>query len=135
MQRPSLFLEHVSVGTSDLRRAGAFYDGVLATLGVGRLFEDHDHIAWGRPSQGFFIVNLPLDQGRPSGPGNGGHVCFGAPTREAVDAFHRTALELGAADDGAPGLRPHYTPTYYAAFVLDPDGHKIEAVCHLPEAC
>ncbi|HYC03662.1 MAG TPA: GNAT family N-acetyltransferase [Azospirillaceae bacterium] len=134
-RRRSPALEHVSVGTSDLARAGAFYDKVLANLGLGRLFEGHDHIAWGRRGEGFFIVNTPLDTSRPAGPGNGSHVCFGAPTRAAVDAFHRTALEHGAADDGAPGLRPHYTPTYYAAFVLDPDGHKIEAVCHLPEAC
>jgi len=125
---------HISLGVSDLARSAAFYDRVMAALGHGRLFGDDDHIAYGRRGEGYFIINLPLDpaRGEPR-PNNGGHLCFKAKSREEVQAFHRVALANGATDAGGPGLRPDYAPTYYAAFVFDPDGHKIEAVHHLPE--
>ncbi|WP_225889846.1 VOC family protein [Indioceanicola profundi] len=130
-----MLVAHVSLGVSDLPRSAAFYDKVLATLGVGRLFEDHDHIAYGRRGETFFIINLPLDPARGEARfNNGGHICFRAASTEQVQAFHRVALENGATDNGGPGLRPHYTPTYYAAFVLDPDGHNIEAVTYVPES-
>lgn len=128
-------IDHVSIGVSDLVRSAAFYDRVLATLGVARLFEAGDHIAYGRRGEPYFIINPPLDPSRgPVGRTNGLHICFTAATAAQVRDFHRVALEQGATDDGAPGLRPHYTPTYYAAFVLDPDGHKIEAHCNVPDA-
>jgi len=129
--------DHVSLGVADLARSAAFYDAVMATLGAGRLFGGmaDGHIAYGRRGQAFFIINTPLTPARGAVTfNNGGHVCFRAEGPAQVQAFHRVALELGATDYGAPGLRPHYSPTYYAAFVLDPDGHTIEAVCHLPES-
>jgi catechol 2,3-dioxygenase-like lactoylglutathione lyase family enzyme len=122
--RPAL--SHVSLGTDDLARAAAFYDRVLGTLGLRRMMEHEAGVAWGRAWPEFWI-GRPLD-GQPASPGNGTHVCFNAPSREAVHAFHAAALAAGAVDDGAPGPRPHYAPQYYAAFVLDPDGHKIEAL-------
>ncbi len=128
-------IDHVSIGVSDLARSAAFYDRVLGALGVGRLFQDGDHIAYGRRGEPYFIINPPLDPSRgPVGRTNGLHLCFTAATAQQVRDFHRVALENGAIDDGGPGLRPQYTPTYYAAFVLDPDGHKIEAHCNVPDA-
>ncbi|HET8726544.1 MAG TPA: VOC family protein [Alphaproteobacteria bacterium] len=125
-------LHHVSLGVADLGRSAAFYDRVLATLGVGRQFEAAgDHVAYGPGEDDFFVINVPLDGGRQAVANNGGPVCFRAPSREAVDAFHAAALAAGARDDGAPGFRPQYRPDYYAAFVFDPDGHKVEAVCYV----
>lgn len=75
-----------------------------------------------------FIINTPLEPARGNANGcNGSHLCFKAPSPEAVDAFYKAAIENGASDGGAPGLRPHYSANYYAAFVFDPDGHKLEA--------
>ena len=95
-------LDHVSQGASDLARAAAFYDAALGALGYVRLFAN----------------------------GVGCHVAFAAPSREAVDAFHAAAIRMGATDEGAPGLRPHYGAGYYAAFVRDLDGYRVEAVFH-----
>mgnify|MGYP000462521748 CR=1 FL=1 len=120
---------HVSVGTNDLIRAGAFYDAVLGALGYKRTFDEDFGIAWGITFPEFWAT-LPHDQ-QAATVGNGVHVAIIAPSREAVDAFHAQALAHGGSDDGKPGLRP-YTDNYYAAFVRDPDGNKIEAV-HLPE--
>jgi len=128
-------IDHVSLGVADLARSAAFYDKVMATLGIGRLFQDGDHIAYGRRGQPYLVINPPLDPARGEPRfNNGAHICFAASGVEQVHAFHSVALENGATDAGGPGLRPHYAPTYYAAFVFDPDGHKIEAVCHVPEA-
>jgi catechol 2,3-dioxygenase-like lactoylglutathione lyase family enzyme len=130
--------DHVSVGITDLARSAAFYDAVLATLGHGRLFgsEDEMFFAYGRSvSEPFFeIIAAPLDpeRGVPA-PNNGAHFCFRAATRDQVNQFHAVALQSGGTDAGGPGLRPWYTPDYYAAFVFDPDGHKIEAVTYAPE--
>ena len=130
--------DHVSIGVTDLERSAAFYDAVLATLGHGRLFGGIDEffIAYGRSvKEPFFeIVGTPLEPERgPSTPNNGAHFCFSATTRAQVRDFHAVALANGGTDAGAPGLRPQYTPDYYAAFVFDPDGHKIEAVTYAPE--
>jgi catechol 2,3-dioxygenase-like lactoylglutathione lyase family enzyme len=122
--RPAL--SHISLGTNDLARAAAFYDAVLGALGLRRMMEHEAGVAWGHAWPEFW-VGLPLD-GRQANAGTGTHVCFSAPSREAVHAFHAAALAAGGVDDGAPGPRPHYAPQYYAAFALDPDGHKIEAL-------
>lgn len=119
-------LSHVSLGTNDYKRAKAFYDAVLATLQI-KCMGDYDVVAgYGRELPEFWI-GQPHDGGRAA-PGNGTHVCFSASSKEEVDAFHAQALVAGGSDDGPPGLRPEYMPNYYAAFVRDPDGNKIEAV-------
>ena len=128
-------LDHVSLGVTDVERSRAFYDAVLAPLGYSRLY-DHEAVAsaYGPKAPQFeFWIGLPLDESKTPAPCNGSHVCFRAPDRAAVRAFHDVALAEGGQDAGAPGLRPQYMETYYAAFVLDPDGHKVEAVCYAPE--
>ena len=129
-------LHHVSLGTTDIERAKAFYDAVLPTLGCGERYDvefpDTGLIAMGygqtrdRPQ---FWIQYPADR-QSAGPGNGSHVALSAGTRRDVDAFYRAAIDAGATCAGEPGPRPHYTPDYYGAFVRDPDGHKIEACCY-----
>jgi catechol 2,3-dioxygenase-like lactoylglutathione lyase family enzyme len=121
---PSI-LSHVSIGTNDFERAVAFYDRVMPTLGCRKVEDFPGAVAYGKRFPEFW-VQTPLD-GKPATVGNGAHVGFIAPSREAVDAFHREALAAGGADDGAPGSRPDYGPAYYGGFIRDPDGHKIEA--------
>lgn len=126
-------LSHVTLGVRDIAAAQAFYDELLATLGYLRLYSVEGGVGYGRRGDAgasFWLV-LPLD-GRPPHPGNGVHVALLAPDRPAVDAFHASALAAGGSDAGAPGLRPHYHPNYYGAYVRDPDGNKIQAVCHDP---
>ena len=123
-------MAHVSVGTRDVTAAGAFYDAVLGALGIKRTMEYLPFaIAYGI-DQPEFWVQLPFDRS-PATTGNGTHFCFRASSAAAVDAFHAAALHSGGRDDGAPGLRPDYTANYYAAFVRDLDGNKLEAVCFL----
>jgi catechol 2,3-dioxygenase-like lactoylglutathione lyase family enzyme len=119
-------LHHVSVGSSDIGRARAFYDAVLTVLGLRVLAEDDASADYGA-SDIIFSVETPLD-GRPATAGNGVHIAFQARDRAAVQAFHRVGLAHGGSDDGAPGLRPEYDQNYYGAFLRDPDGNKIEAV-------
>jgi catechol 2,3-dioxygenase-like lactoylglutathione lyase family enzyme len=124
---------YVSLGSRDLARAMRFYDAVLAPLGHARI-EDHDpedrSAAWGADDPGPHLwVTQPFD-GNPASVGNGTMVSFLAGTRAAVDAFHAAALAHGGTDEGAPGLRPHYGPNFYAAYVRDPDGNKLNAVCY-----
>ena len=120
-------LSHVSLGTDDFDRAVAFYDRVLAPLGIRRVDGFPGGAGWGRRWPEFW-VQLPID-GRPAAVGNGTHVAFLAPDRAAVEAFHRAGIEAGARCDGPPGVRPQYSQHYFAAFLRDPDGHKIEAMC------
>lgn len=121
-------LHHVSVGASDIRRAAKFYDAALAPLGMERTLEfGNTAVAYGAKDRVEFWVQLPHD-GEPASAGNGVHICFTAPSIEAVQAFHKAGLGAGGADDGAPGPRPQYSPDYYGAFLRDPDGNKIEAV-------
>ncbi|MDH3472210.1 MAG: VOC family protein [Rhodospirillales bacterium] len=122
-------ISHLSLGTNDLERAAAFYDAVLPTLGYKRVLTRDDCVAYGDRYPAFWIVR-PLDESRPAAPGNGTHVAFHARTRDMVHAFHAAALKAGARDNGAPGPRPEYGELYYGAFVIDPDGHKIEAECY-----
>jgi catechol 2,3-dioxygenase-like lactoylglutathione lyase family enzyme len=132
-------IDHIGAPVSDIARATAFYLKALAPLGYGIVMEvsagDTGHGA----AVGFGPLGAPGDfqSGKPSfwiGEGEhlGGqvHVAFVAPSRAAVDAFYRAAITAGGKDNGKPGLRPHYHANYYGAFVLDFDGHNIEAVCH-----
>ncbi|WP_029004715.1 VOC family protein [Azorhizobium doebereinerae] len=126
-------LDHIGVAVSDFARAKAFYTAALAPLGIACAMEVSAAETGTVAHAGFGPGGKPVFWISPA-PGAVGpvHVAFAAPDRDAVDAFHRAALAAGGRDNGAPGLRPHYHPSYYAAFVLDPDGHNIEAVCHSP---
>lgn len=124
-------LSHVSIGTNDFPRAKAFYDAVLATLQIECVVDTEDGSGYGRSAPEFW-VGFPFD-GTDAAPGNGVHVCFNAHSVQEVQAFHAKALELGAQDEGKPGLRREYADNYYAAYVRDPDGNKIEAMCLVPD--
>lgn len=118
-------LDHVTIGVSDIERSMAFYDRALRPLGIERLYSDGDNFAgYGANGKAFFWTGLR------AGSQTGVHVAFTTQDREAVDRFHKAALAAGGRDNGPPGLRPEYHESYYGAFVLDPDGHNIEAVCH-----
>lgn len=119
-------LHHISLGVRNLAHAGAFYDAALGALGFRRVFEDETAIGYGLvDGQDLLCLKLRADA-VPPGPGF--HLAFSAPSRPAVDAFHAAALRVGGRDNGAPGLRPDYGDNYYAAFLVDPDGHRIEVV-------
>jgi catechol 2,3-dioxygenase-like lactoylglutathione lyase family enzyme len=123
-------LDHVSLPVSDLSLSAAFYDAVLTCLGMERRKQRQGAVGYGPSSRAapvFWILQRP---GAGSAvPGQGLHLSFQAESRAAVDAFHRTGLSCGGQDAGAPGPRPQYTQPFYGAFLLDPDGFKIEAVC------
>ncbi|MHB1101322.1 MAG: VOC family protein [Devosia sp.] len=123
-------IDHVGLKVADFERSKAFYVSALGTLGVDLL----DDFAIGRDRHAGF------GKGRPTfwiGTGrnglSGAHVAFAAASRAEVNAFYSVALSMGGRDNGAPGLRAHHHPDYYSAFVFDPDGHNIEAVCHAAE--
>jgi catechol 2,3-dioxygenase-like lactoylglutathione lyase family enzyme len=124
-------LDHVSFGVSDIARSAHFYDAVLKPLGYTRQMEVGGAIAYGSTYPCFWIA--PVAGADPGSRRPGFHLALQASDRPAVDAFYMAAMENGATDDGPPGLRPQYTETYYAAFVIDPDGYKIEAVTYVPE--
>jgi catechol 2,3-dioxygenase-like lactoylglutathione lyase family enzyme len=119
-------IDHVSVGVSDLDRAARFYEAVLAPLGLTRLVTRPATIGFGKAYPEFWI-NLRAGMA-PVPPESGVHICLRAKTTAEVDGFHAAALEAGGASESAPGLRPHDRVRYYAAFVRDPDGNRIEAV-------
>ena len=119
-------IHHLSVGTNDLPRARAFYDPLMMLLGMRLILAEERSINYGTGDI-FFSVEIPADDA-PASPGNGVHVAFAARDRAMVENFHRTALVHGGRDGGQPGLRPQYDANYFAAFVHDPDGNKIEAV-------
>jgi len=127
-------LDHASLAVTDLQRSRQFYDAVLRPLGLVRIvdFGNNRGSDYGA-APGSIGVEFTITA-EPGGVSSskGSHLCFRSPSRDAVDAFHMAALAWGGRDDGAPGLRPQYHPDYYGAFVLDPDGHRIEAVCHAP---
>ena len=122
-------IDHVSIGVADLDRAARFYEAALATLGFSRLVRRPATIGFGKTYPEFWI-NLRADMARVPHQ-SGTHICMRARTTAEVDAFHAAALTAGGASDGAPGLRPHDRVKYYAAFVIDPDGNRIEAVTFL----
>lgn len=124
-------LSHISLGVRDLARSIAFYDAALAPLGVSRLWTTAEGAGYGITNPAGNEQLALFEQG-PSAvslaAGPGFHLALTAPSRDAVDKFHGAALHEGGRDNGGPGLRRNYGPTYYAAFVSDPDGHRLEAV-------
>jgi catechol 2,3-dioxygenase-like lactoylglutathione lyase family enzyme/heme-degrading monooxygenase HmoA len=120
---------HLSFGVSDLERTTVFYDAALASLDLTRVWTRPHAVGDGYPAARGELLALKKQSSQVRSPGPGFHIAFNALSRAAVDAFHSEALQAGGTDNGRPGLRPHYGPTYYAAFVIDPDGHPIEAVC------
>jgi catechol 2,3-dioxygenase-like lactoylglutathione lyase family enzyme len=127
-------IDHVGLAVADLEASRAFYTAALAPLGISVQMEVTEertgghggHLGFGTPQRPDFWI------GSGRAPSASVHVAFAASTRAEVDAFHAAALEAGGRDNGAPGLRPEYHPNYYGAFVLDPDGNNVEAVCHAP---
>jgi catechol 2,3-dioxygenase-like lactoylglutathione lyase family enzyme len=119
-------IDHVSIAARDLESCGRFYEAVLAAIGYAKLIVRPSTIGFGKKYPEFWLnerrAMTPVD------PDCGAHVCLRAPSAEAVQAFHAAAIKGGGASDGAPGPRPDYTAGYYAAFVRDPEGNKIEAV-------
>ena len=127
-------LDHISIPVADIERAAAFYDAVLATIGLNRRKQRAGAIGYGpdsRPAPIFWILEQPGEDSARAGVGL--HISFQAAQRADVDAFHATALRCGGRDAGPPGLRPHYTMPFYGAFVYDLDDFKIEAVCRASE--
>ena len=122
-------LDHVSLGVSDLDRAVAFYEAALAPLGLTKLVTRPAMVGFGKTYPEIWI-NLRAAM-TPIAPDCGSHICLRARTSDAIDAFHAAALKAGGASESAPSLRPHDRVTYYAAFVRDPDGNRIEAVTFL----
>jgi catechol 2,3-dioxygenase-like lactoylglutathione lyase family enzyme len=126
-------IDHLGISVTNHAASKAFYSRALAPLGIGVIMEvpkaesggPSDYTGFGADGKPFFWIGEGAAPERM-------HVCFTATTRAQVDAFYRTALELGARDNGAPGLRPHYHPNYYGAFVIDLNGINLEAVCHSP---
>jgi catechol 2,3-dioxygenase-like lactoylglutathione lyase family enzyme len=125
-------IDHVSIGVRDLARAKRFYDRALEPLGYKCLSQDAASLGYGRDAVALWIGATE----RPVPPDERSylHFCFTAPTRKAVDAFHAVALQAGGRDNGGPGLRTDYGIGYYAAFVVDPDGYRIEAHCGSDDA-
>ncbi len=125
-------LQYLTLGSNDIIRSRTFYDAALAPLGIARVHEDANELAYAAPAAaGLQQVKLWLVRpylGYPATWGNGTMVAFAASSRQQVRDFHAAALAAGGTDDGAPGLRP-YHPTFYSAYVRDPDGNKLSAVC------
>lgn len=125
-------LDHIGIAVSSIERSRAFYDRALASVGVTLLWtvgpeetgSGGTALGYGSGGKAFFWLE---EQSRP---GQGVHIAFRASNRDEVDAFHAAALAAGGRDNGAPGVRPHYHAHYYGAFVYDPDGNNLEAVCH-----
>lgn len=124
-------IDHTGVAVSDFKKSKAFYSAALKPIGYAMLMEIPAAVTKGTDVAGFGEAPSPdfwIHGGSPNNPPV--HVAFRVNSRAMVDAFYQAAMDAGGADNGAPGLRPHYHPNYYGAFVLDPDGHNIEAVCH-----
>jgi catechol 2,3-dioxygenase-like lactoylglutathione lyase family enzyme len=120
--------DHVGLGVTDYAKSKEFFLRALAAIGVGTVMEGPFGIGLGRNNKPSLWLYQATGKPAPL------HLAFTAETRKQVDAFHRAALEAGGKDNGAPGLRPHYHANYYGAFVIGPDGHNVEVVCHKPEA-
>jgi catechol 2,3-dioxygenase-like lactoylglutathione lyase family enzyme len=120
-------LDHVSIGVRDIERSCRFYDRVLATVGYHRKHTSGEAVGYARERADFWLNLTPTPV--PEDIGSGLHFCFAAQSTEEVDRFHAEGLAAGGRDNGKPGLRPQYGPTYYGSFVIDPDGYRIEAYC------
>jgi catechol 2,3-dioxygenase-like lactoylglutathione lyase family enzyme len=125
-------LDHIGIGVSDYDRSRQFYIHALSALEIGVVLEVTAEQTGSDPACGFGSNNKPYFWIGP-GPAARCHVAFTAQSRRDVDSFYKMALAAGGRDNGPPGIRAHYHTDYYGAFVLDPDGHNIEAVCHLPK--
>ena len=119
-------LGHLSFGVADLARATAFYDAALGALGFRRVWTSENGVGYGLEAGKDKLALFPRAKTTPPGPGF--HLAFDAASPDEVGRFHAAALAAGGTCNGPPGLRPHYGPAYYAAFVIDPDGHRLEAV-------
>ena len=123
-------LDHAGIKVSDMERSVAFYREALATLGISAMMDFEvggtRHVGFGKDKPDFWISGARPLRGET-------HIAFKAASRSEVQAFHSVALSVGGRDNGLPGLRAHYHPDYFSAFVLDPDGNNVEAVCHAPE--
>lgn len=126
-------LDHIGFVVSDVERSRTFYDQALKPLGVKMIASvspaettAHAHYGYGEARKPWFWIGEGEKQSGPA------HVAFAASSRADVDAFYAAAIAAGGQDNGPPGIRAHYHPDYYGAFVIDPDGHNVEAVCHLP---
>lgn len=120
-------INHVSIGVRDIAKSRTFYDAVLKPLGYTCISSGDGSLGYGKDVVALWIS--ASDSPVPSDPKSGLHFCFDAPIRKSVGAFHKAALGAGGGDNGRPGLRDDYGPNYYAAFVIDPDGYRIEAYC------
>ena len=120
-------IDHVSIGVADIGKARHFYNAVLGPVGYRCASPGETSLGYGADSAAFWIN--AVDRPVPADPGSGLHICFSAPTRESVAAFHAAALAAGGRDNGSHGLRTESGDNYYAAFIVDPDGYRIEAYC------
>jgi catechol 2,3-dioxygenase-like lactoylglutathione lyase family enzyme len=120
-------ISHVSVGVRDIAKAGKFYDTALAPLGYKRLFDSAEALGYGAGSPELWVMHA--ERPVPADTASGLHFCFNAPSRAGVDQFHAAAVKAGGKDNGKPGVRKDYGDKYYAAFVIDPDGYRLEAYC------
>jgi catechol 2,3-dioxygenase-like lactoylglutathione lyase family enzyme len=125
-------IDHTGVFVSNFQASKQFYAKALAPIGYALLMEVSSAQTGRNDAAGFGVPPKPDFWIGSGSPKNSLHVAFRVSSRALVDAFHKAAISAGGRDNGAPGLRPHYHPNYYGAFVLDPDGHNIEAVCHDP---
>ena len=119
-------LGHMSIGVRDIEKARRFYDALFGPLGWTNLWTDDDALGYGGTDGNDKFAVFLKSGGHP--PGAGFHICFDAPSDAAVDAAYAAAMAAGGTDNGPPGLRPHYGPDYYAAFVIDPEGWKLEVL-------
>ncbi len=124
-------IDHVSVGVADLERATTFYEAAFAPLGLTRLIERPATVGFGKAYPEFWINLRPGMSPMP--PESGTHICLRAKTTSEIEAFYAAALKAGGTDEGPPGIRPHDRVTYFAAFVADPDGNRIEVVTFLKD--
>ncbi|KAI9025728.1 lactoylglutathione lyase [Hyaloraphidium curvatum] len=130
----STVFDHVSIPVADMDKSLKFYEAALAPLGISKKM-GYDHpmgreVGMGKTKPDFWLSCHPS---RSAAAIKGMHIAFASPDRKSVDAWYAAAIAAGGTDNGKPGLRPHYHPDYYGAFVKDPDGHEVEAVCHLKE--
>ncbi len=122
-----MIIDHIGLRASDSKRSNEFYSKALAPLGIVKVLEFEGSAGFGKEGKAEFWI------GEGGSPHTSVHVAFSADNRKQVDQFYKAALAAGGKDNGAPGVRDMYHPNYYGAFVFDPDGHNIEAVCHKPE--
>lgn len=125
-------LDHVSIPATDIAAAEAFYDAVMAAIGVPKMWGSDTGLGYGERCDGEYPdrTYLSIKLSDAVTPNAQRHWCFKAPDREAVDAFWKAGLDNGGTDDGPPGIREVYHSSYYAAFLIDPSGNRVEAVCH-----